>query len=43
MKPVWAGDLARMYERYSQKVGWNVQPVSSSEADLGGFRELILS
>ena len=40
---LWAGDLARMYERYSQKVGWNVQPVSSSEADLGGFRELILS
>ena len=32
-----------MYERYSQKLGWNVQPVSSNEADLGGFRELILS
>ena len=40
---LWAGDLARMYERYSQKLGWNVQPVSSNEADLGGFRELILS
>ena len=40
---LWAGDLARMYERYSQKLGWTVQPVSSNEADLGGFRELILS
>ena len=40
---IWAGDLARMYERYSQKLGWSVQPVSSNEADLGGFRELILS
>ncbi|QNI92633.1 peptide chain release factor 1 [Synechococcus sp. BOUM118] len=40
---IWAGDLARMYERYSQKLGWNVQPISSNEADLGGFRELILS
>ena len=40
---LWAGDLARMYERYSQKLGWSVQPVSSNEADLGGFRELILS
>ena len=40
---LWAGDLARMYERYSQKLGWNVQPISSNEADLGGFRELILS
>ena len=40
---LWAGDLARMYDRYSQKVGWSVQSVSSTEADLGGFRELILS
>ena len=40
---LWAGDLARMYERYAQRRGWQVQPVSASEADLGGFRELILS
>ena len=40
---LWAGDLARMYDRYSQKIGWTVQPVSATEADLGGFRELILS
>ena len=32
-----------MYERYSQKVGWAVQSISCTEADLGGFRELILS
>ncbi|WP_413442129.1 peptide chain release factor 1 [Synechococcus sp. MIT S1220] len=40
---LWAGDLARMYDRYSQKTGWTVRPVSATEADLGGFRELILS
>jgi peptide chain release factor 1 len=40
---LWAGDLARMYERYAQAVGWQVQPVSASEADLGGYRELILA
>ena len=40
---LWAGDLARMYERYGQKLGWNVKPISSTEADVGGFRELILS
>ena len=40
---LWAGDLARMYERYGQKVGWSVKPISSTEADLGGFRELIIS
>jgi peptide chain release factor 1 len=32
-----------MYERYAQTRGWRVQPVSAHEADLGGFRELILS
>ncbi len=40
---LWAGDLARMYERYGQKIGWSVKPISSTEADVGGFRELILS
>ncbi len=40
---IWAGDLARMYERYGQKVGWSVKPMSATEADLGGFRELIIS
>ena len=40
---IWAGDLARMYERYAQGCGWQVQPVSASEAELGGFKELILA
>ncbi len=40
---LWAGDLARMYERYAQSVGWRVQPVSASEAELGGYKELILA
>ncbi len=40
---LWAGDLARMYERYGQRVGWTVKPISCTEADLGGFRELIIS
>ena len=40
---LWAGDLARMYERFSSRRGWTVLPVSASEADLGGYKELILS
>jgi peptide chain release factor 1 len=40
---LWAGDLARMYERYAQSRGWVVRPLSASEAELGGFKELILS
>ena len=40
---LWAGDLARMYDRYAQLHGWQVQTLSASEAELGGFKELILS
>ena len=40
---IWAGDLARMYERYGQKIGWSVRPISASESDMGGFKELIIS
>ena len=40
---IWAGDLARMYERYAQSVGWRVEPVSASVAELGGYKELILA
>jgi protein subunit release factor B len=32
-----------MYERYGQKLGWSVQQLSCTEADLGGYRELIVS
>ena len=40
---LWAGDLARMYERFSSRRGWSFKPVSANEADLGGYKELILS
>ena len=40
---LFAGDLLRMYTRYAEKVGWEVQMLSSAENDLGGFREVVLS
>ncbi|MFM7087867.1 MAG: peptide chain release factor 1 [Cyanobium sp.] len=40
---LWAGDLARLYERYATSRGWQVQPLSASEAELGGYKELILA
>ena len=40
---IWAGDLARMYERYGQKIGWSVKPISASESEMGGFKELVIS
>jgi peptide chain release factor 1 len=32
-----------MFERYGQGRGWQVQALSATEADLGGYRELILA
>ncbi|MEM6251480.1 MAG: peptide chain release factor 1 [Cyanobacteria bacterium P01_D01_bin.156] len=39
---IWAGDLLRMYSRYSETQGWKVQTVSQSVADMGGCKEAIL-
>lgn len=39
---IWAGDLLRMYSRYAETQNWNVQLVSESLADMGGFKEVIL-
>ena len=39
---IWAGDLVRMYSRYSESQSWKVQLVSESLADMGGFKEAVL-
>ncbi|MBT9315367.1 peptide chain release factor 1 [Leptothoe spongobia] len=39
---IWAGDLLRMYSRYSEGQGWKVQTLSQSVADMGGCKEAIL-
>jgi peptide chain release factor 1 len=39
---IWAGDLLRMYSRYSERQGWRVKLLSESLAELGGFKEAIL-
>ncbi|CAG0950145.1 Peptide chain release factor RF1 [Burkholderiales bacterium] len=38
---LFAGDLFRMYARYAERAGWKVEVVSASEAELGGYREVI--
>ena len=38
---IFAGDLFRMYSRYAEKRGWRVELMSSSPADVGGFKEII--
>jgi peptide chain release factor 1 len=37
-----AGSLSRMYTRYAERNRWQVEIVSASSAELGGYREVIL-
>lgn len=39
---IWVGDLLRMYQRYSQGQGWNAKLVSCTDADAGGYKEVIV-
>ena len=39
---LFAGDLARMYMRYATNIGWQVEIVSESPSELGGYKEIVL-
>ncbi len=39
---LFAGDLARMYLRHCERQGWRTEVMSQSDAELGGFKELVL-
>ena len=38
---LFAGDLFRMYTRYSDTNGWKIELISVSESEAGGFKEVI--
>ena len=38
---LFAGDLFRMYARYAERQGWQVELISESPSELGGFKEVI--
>lgn len=40
---LFAGDLFRMYSRYADLKGWKVEIISASDADQGGYKEIIAS
>jgi len=40
---LFAGDLLRMYTRYAETQGWKMEMMSSTQSDVGGFREVIVS
>ncbi|HEY1999244.1 peptide chain release factor 1 [Paraburkholderia sp.] len=39
---LFAGDLLRMYLRYAERNRWQVEMMSASESDLGGYKEAIV-
>lgn len=38
---IFAGDLFRMYHRYAENQGWQVEVVSASHGEHGGYKEII--
>jgi peptide chain release factor 1 len=38
---LFAADLFRMYSRYAERNRWQVEIMSASESDLGGYKEII--
>ena len=40
---IFAGDLFRMYSRFASLQGWKVEIENESEADQGGYKEIIAS
>ncbi|MBU0783665.1 MAG: peptide chain release factor 1 [Gammaproteobacteria bacterium] len=39
---LFAGDLFRMYTRYAERKGWQIEVMSASESELGGYKEVIV-
>ena len=40
---LFGADLFRMYTRYGETRGWHLEILSSSESDLGGFKEIVFT
>ncbi len=38
---LFAGNLFRMYSRYAERQGWQVEIISQSLSDIGGYKEII--
>ena len=39
---IFSGDLARMYQRYAEKIGWSTEIINENRSELGGFKEVIM-
>ena len=38
---LFAGEIFRMYQRYAERMGWKVEILSASPAEMGGMREVV--
>ncbi len=38
---IFAGDLFRMYSRYAEKMGWQVEVLNAQEGEHGGYKEIV--
>jgi peptide chain release factor 1 len=39
---IFAGDLARMYQRYCENKGWKIDVVDETEGTMGGFSKIVM-
>ncbi len=39
---IFSGDLARMYQRYAERQGWQTEMISENPGEHGGYKEVIL-
>lgn len=39
---IFAGDIYRMYSRYSEKQGWKTEIINMNESEQGGYKEIVL-
>lgn len=39
---IFAGDLAKMYQRYCDSKGWKTEVVDYSEGTMGGYKEIVM-
>lgn len=40
---IWAGDLLRMYQKYTEHLGFRMEEMESSESETGGYDKVTLS
>ncbi len=38
---LFSADLFRMYSRYAERMGWQVEIISTADSDLGGYKEIV--